>query len=340
MQTTQGSTKTGMDSVERAPIALFLFNRPHLTSQVYERVRAVRPSRLLVVADGPRASRPEDRTLCEAARKIVSSPDWPCELLTNFAEENLGNRGRLSSGLNWVFDQCPEAIILEDDCLPCPSFFSFCSQMLSRYREDNRIMHVSGQNLQGGMRRGNGSYFFSRYSLSWGWASWRRAWQYYDVGLSAWPIARQEGWLASILDDPLEIEYWTGIFDKTYGGLINTWDYQWLFTCWCQNGLSIQPNENLVSNIGVGPDATNFKEGHRTLGIPTRELSECVHSTAIFQHREADRFTFKEYIASPKIPWLQKMRSRLALRTRLKRLLRYSSSASDGMAKCGSDGSS
>jgi hypothetical protein len=314
-------------NVETAPIALIVFNRPHLTAQVYDLVRAVRPRRLLVVADGPRSSRPEDRTLCENVRKIVSSPDWPCELQKNFAEENLGNRRRVSSGLNWVFDQCPEAIILEDDCMPCPSFFSFCSKMLSRYREDSRVMHISGQNLQSGRRRGSGSYFFSRYSLSWGWASWRRAWQYYDVNLSSWPDARQKAWLTSILDDPLEIGYWTEIFDKTYNGCIDTWDYQWLFTCWCQNGLSIQPNENLVSNIGVGPDATNFKEGHRTLGLPTRELSECVHPTAIFQNKEADRFTFKEYIASPKIPWLQKMRNRLALKTRLRRLLRYSSSA-------------
>jgi hypothetical protein len=209
--------------------------------------------------------------------------------------------------------------------------------MLSRYREDPRIMHVSGQNLQGGKRRGTGSYFFSRYSLSWGWASWRRAWQYYDVELSAWPTALQQGWLASMLDDPLEIEYWTGIFDKTHGGLIDTWDYQWLFACWCQNGLSIQPNENLVSNIGFGPDATHYKDGNRLIGIPTRELSDCVLPTAIFQNREADRFTFKEYIASPKIPWFQKFRNRLALKRRLKGLLRYSSFAPNGIAKCGSE---
>jgi hypothetical protein len=326
-----------ISKVETPPIALIVFNRPHLASQLYQRVRAVRPRHLLVVADGPRADRPEERSLCEATRKIVSSPDWPCELQKNFAVENLGNRRRLSSGLNWVFEQCPEAIILEDDCLPCPSFFSFCSEMLTRYREDPRIMHVSGQNLQGGRRRGTGSYFFSRYSLSWGWASWRRAWQYYDVGLSAWPTAHQEGWLASMLDDPLEIEYWTGIFDQTHRGLIDTWDYQWLFTCWCQNGLSIQPNENLVTNIGAGPDATNLKEGHRALGIPTGELREFVHPTAIFQNREADRFTFKEYIASPKVPWFQKSKNRLALRTRLKRLLGYSSAASDGIGNSSSE---
>ena len=329
---------TDISNVENTPIALIVFNRPQLTSQVYDQVRAVRPRRLLVVADGPRPNRPEDPKLCQATRNIVSSTDWTCELSKNFAEENLGNRRRLSSGLNWVFDQCPEAIILEDDCVPSPSFFSFCSKMLTHYREDNRIMHVSGQNLQSGNRRGKGSYVFSKYSLSWGWASWRRAWQYYDVGLSAWPSARQEGWLASILDDPLEIAYWTEIFDKTYRGVIDTWDYQWLFACWCQNGLSIQPNENLVRNIGIGPDATNLKEGHRALGIPARELNECLHPAAIFQHREADRFTFKEYIAIKRISWLQKMRDRLALGTRIKRLLRYATFQPDAIGKSGAKG--
>jgi len=303
------------------PIALFVFNRPHLTTQVYERVRAARPSRLLVVADAPRANRPDDVQLCDATRKIVTSPDWPCELLTNFAEENLGARRRISSGLDWVFDLCPEAIILEDDCVPCPSFFSFCSNMLSCYREDTRIMHITGNNFQGGRRRGNGSYFFSRYAHTWGWASWRRAWRYFDVNMKAWPIARQERWLASVMDDPVEIKYWTGILEQAYRGLIEVWDYQWMFTCWSQSGLSIQPNENLVTNIGVGPDALHFKQGHSTIGIPTRELGKCVHPSVMMADREADRFTFRKHILR-KQSWFREMRNTLALRTRMTRLLR------------------
>jgi len=312
-------------SIEMAPVALIIFNRPHLTSQVFERVRAARPRRLLVVADGPRPTRPEDVQLCEATRKIVTSPDWTCELLTNFADENLGCRRRLSSGLDWVFDQCPEAIILEDDCLPCSSFFSFCSSMLSRYCDDARIMHVSGQNFQDGVHRGTGSYYFSRYSLSWGWASWRRAWRYYDVKVSLWPTALKERWLESILDDPLEIDYWTEIYDRLYRGEIDTWDYQWLFACWCQNGLSILPNENLVSNIGMGPDAIHFNEPNSNLGIPTRELGDCVHPKAVIRDKEADRFTFEEHIAGRQMresrKWFRRMRKRLALRTRMKGLL-------------------
>lgn len=308
-----------------APVAFFIFNRPHLTSKVYERIRAARPSRLLIVADGPRPSRPEDAQLCRDTREIVSSPDWPCELLTNFADENLGCRLRLSSGLDWVFQQVPESIILEDDCLPCASFFSFCSQMLSRYRDDSRIMHISGDNYQDGKRRGHASYFFSRYPLSWGWASWRRAWRYYDVNILSWPLAYRQRWLKSVSDSRREFWYWEDIFDKLYRGQIDTWDYQWVFACWRQGALSILPNENLVTNIGSGPDATHFTEGHSTIGIPTHDLNEVTHPGVVTRDKEADQFMFDQHIDHQvehgRSNWLLEMKRRLALRRRIKHLL-------------------
>ena len=318
-----------MTNGQVAPVALFVFNRPKLTSQVFERVRAVRPRRLLVVADGPRPTRPEDVQLCEATRKIVTSPDWQCDLLTNFAEENLGCRGRMASGLDWVFQQCSEAIILEDDCLPHSSFFRFCSEMLSHYREDARIMHVTGNNFQGGKHRGDGSYFFSRYPCIWGWASWSRAWRYFYSTFPSWPLARKDQWLESILENPLELKYWTSIFDRVYRGEINSWAYQWVFTCWSQSGLSIQPNENLVSNIGVGTDSTHFKNGATSMiGIPTRELGKSVHPSAMIRNREADRFFFEEHIAKS-IRWRSRIARHLVSRTKRLLLLRRHS------AQCG-----
>jgi hypothetical protein len=312
-------------STEIAPVAFFVFNRPQVTAKVFERIRAAKPKRLLVVADGPRDTRPDDAALCRATREIVSSPDWPCELLINFAPQNLGCRSRMWSGLDWVFQNCPEAIILEDDCLPCLSFFRFCSEMLAYYRDDARVMHVSGDNFQNGRRRGSASYFFSRYPLSWGWASWRRAWSYYDVKVSSWPQAYRQGWLETVLDNRREIRQWEGVFDALYRGQIDTWDYQWVFACWRQGGLSIQPNENLVSNIGVGVDATHFKEGHSTIGIPTRELEECIHPAAVVRDVEADRFTFEEHIAerppAKTASLMYRIRRKIALRSRVKRLL-------------------
>lgn len=308
-----------------APVALMIFNRPHLTAKVFEQIRAARPHRLLVVADGPRPTRPDDTWLCEASRKIVTSPDWPCELSVNFANENLGNRRRISSGLDWVFTQCPEAIVLEDDCLPCPSFFSFCSAMLERFRDDDRIMHISGNNFGGTTHWGGGSYYFSRYTFSWGWASWKRAWHHYDVNLTAWPAAKSARWLESTLESPVEISYWTEIFDKLYRYEIDTWDYQWLFSCWRPGALSILPNNNLVTNIGVGPDSLNFTSDHATIGVPTHELGELVHPKAVIRNKKADRSSFEKYIAAgtkyQRVAWLRKVRRKLALRTRMKSLL-------------------
>ncbi|MEN2383889.1 MAG: hypothetical protein KA716_33360 [Gloeotrichia echinulata DEX184] len=149
------------------PIGFFIFNRPDLTAQVFEAIRQTKPHKLLVVADGPRF--PEEEEKCLKTREVIKSVDWDCEVLTNFSEINLGCKYRVYSGLDWVFSQVEEAIILEDDCLPTPSFFYFCQTLLQRYRDDERVMHISGNNFQFGQSRTPYSYYFSKYNHIWGW---------------------------------------------------------------------------------------------------------------------------------------------------------------------------
>jgi len=297
-------------------VALFIFNRPNLTARVFESVRATRPKYLLVVADGPRSTRREEAQLCKEARSIVARPDWPCELALNFSEENLGCKRRVSSGLDWVFQSCPEAIILEDDCVPSASFFRFCAALLEYYRDDPRIMHISGDNFQDGIQRGEGSYYFSKYPHTWGWATWRRAWTHYDVSLSSWPLVKREPWLQSKIEDPREAQYWTDIFDAVYSGEIDTWDYQWVYACWRQGAFSVLPNQNLVTNIGAGPDATHIKQGHSTLNLPATELSAWKHPGQVAIDRDADRYTFDNHIAGPSVPkrieWLKRIKRRIS----------------------------
>ncbi len=315
---------------QMAPVAFFIFKRPQLTARVFEAIRAARPRHLLIVADGPQPTSRDEVELCRETRKIVSSPDWPCELLTNFSQENMGCRRRISSGLDWVFNHFPEAIILEDDCLPVPSFFSFCTTLLDQYRDDTRVMSISGANFQLGHTRGTASYYFSSYTHIWGWATWRRAWSQTDVSFASWPAAREEGWLSSVLDDdPLSVEFWTEKFDDVYAGNNDTWDYQWLFTCWSQSGLTAVANQNLVTNIGVGADATHTKFDSSQLGLPSYELDECIHPKTIFRDRKADRFLWEEHIL-PEImrrrknqSWLRKARRALAKRKRIERLLQW-----------------
>ena len=118
------------------PVAFLIFNRPDTTQLVFNEIAKARPPKLLVVADGARTNKSGEAELCARTREIINQVDWECEVLTNYSDSNLGCRARVSSGLDWIFKQVPEAIILEDDCLPDPSFFRFCEEMLARYRNE------------------------------------------------------------------------------------------------------------------------------------------------------------------------------------------------------------
>jgi hypothetical protein len=276
-----------------APVAFFIFNRPDLTARVFAEITRAKPSMLLVVADGPRSS--EEQRKCAEARSIIDQVDWDCEVRTNYSDVNLGCKRRMSSGLDWVFEQREEAIILEDDCVPDPSFFPFCVELLERYRNDKRIAMISGDNFQLGRKRTKHSYYFSRYMHVWGWASWRRAWRHYDVEMKRWPALRKTPWLMTMVDDAAQLEYWRGIFDEVFSGKLDTWDYQWFFACWTQNSLAAVPNSNLVSNIGFGMAATHTTE----LDSPVADLATLPmsmplsHPRKIMRHRQADSYGFE-----------------------------------------------
>ena len=245
------------DSKLDTPVVFLIFNRPYTTERVFEQIRKAKPSRLLVVADGPREEIPDDIDQCKATRKILETIDWDCEITTNYSDVNLGCKHRVSSGLDWAFDLVDEAIILEDDCVPDISFFQFCQELLKHYRFNDRIAVISGQNVQFRGRRTDYSYYFSRYPPCWGWATWKRAWQHFDFDMKLWPVVRDGGWLKDILGKKRYVDYWTKIFQSTYEGKIDSWSYRWIFTCWINNYLSIISNTNLITNIGFGLDATN-----------------------------------------------------------------------------------
>jgi hypothetical protein len=283
------------DAALETPVALLIFNRPDLTAQVFEAVRAARPKRLLVVADGPRND--AERARCEAARAAATKVDWECRLETNFSDGNLGCKRRVSSGIDWIFEQCEDAIILEDDCLPAPSFFPFCEKLLRRYRDDERVMAIGGTNLDTRSPTRAETYFFTRYGSICGWASWRRAWKHYDVELRAWPEVRRSGRLRDVFDRRAERWYWTQIFDLMSDGAIDTWDYQWYFARFFQNGLVAVPSVNMVANLGFRSDATHTPEAMPKVWEPAKErhdLRELVHPPVVVTSRDADRFYFDE----------------------------------------------
>ena len=273
------------------PIVFLIFRRPDLTSKVFEAIRQAQPKQLLVVADG--SCNESEVILCQQTRAVIESVDWDCEVLRNYADENLGCRKRVSSGLDWVFAQVEEAIILEDDCLPHPSFFKYCQDLLEYYREDERIWCISGDNFQDGQWRGDGNYYFSNYNHCWGWASWRRAWQNYDHNLTNWLKIRDNNYLRSILDCDLEVKYWQNIFEEIYTkGKPDSWAYPWTFTCWQNSGLTILPNVNLVSNIGFRGDGTHTLRDSRLADLPSNDIGEIIHPSFLIRDCIADRYTF------------------------------------------------
>lgn len=284
----------------RAPVAFIIFNRPEVTARVFARIAKAKPTKLLVIADGPRSGRDGEVERCKATRAIIERVDWKCEVLTNFSDVNLGCKNRVSSGLDWVFEQVSEAIILEDDCLPHPTFFRFCEELLEQYRDDERIGMISGDNFQFGKSRTKASYYFSRYNHIWGWASWKRAWQKYDRDLNLWPDTRNNNQFCTQFDNRTERKFWSNIFDKTHRGKIDTWDYQWTHALWLNQMLTVLPDVNLVSNIGFGADATHTTKNSPIATMTAEPINfPLVHPEVISANAGADRFTFEHVIYRP-----------------------------------------
>jgi len=230
----------------------------------------------------------------------VEKIDWDCEVLTSFSDVNLGCKRRVSSGLDWVFEQVEECIILEDDCLPDPSFFIYCQQLLDKYRHDDRIMAISGDNFQFGKMHSDYSYYFSRYNHVWGWASWRRAWEKYDVTLNLWPEIKAEGLLQDVYLDKQSERFWSDNFEAVYRNRIDTWDYQWTFACWVNSGLTILPQVNLISNIGFNQDATHTKSQSIFADMAVEEIRLPLrHPPFVLRNVEADRRTDRRMFSRP-----------------------------------------
>jgi len=228
------------------PILFLVFNRPDKTKLVFDKIRAIKPKYLYIAADGPRKNKENEFQKCNEVRSIVGNIDWDCEPKFLFRHENLGCSAAITSAIDWFFQNVECGIIFEDDCLPDLSFFPYCRELLQKYKDDNKVMMISGSNL--GMKSGDSSYFFSNYGQIWGWATWRRAWEKYErtVNIKDKDIK---------FNSTQEKNYWRKNFSKII------WDVQWaVYSVWKNNGIAILPNVNLISNIGFGSDATNYTD--------------------------------------------------------------------------------
>lgn len=278
------------------PIAFIIFNRPDTTQKVFEEIRKAKPKKLFVISDGPRNN--EEKKLVEKTRAIIDQVDWDCEVKKNYSEKNLGCKMRVLSGISWFFKQVEYGIILEDDCVPTQSFFPFCEELLEKYKDNKKIMMISGDNFQDGKQRGSGSYYFSRYCHLWGWATWKRAWELCDREMYTYPKFRNGNGMAKIWNDLRIAKHWIHLFDKAYVNKIDTWDYHWLFSIWSRGSVAIIPNTNLVTNIGFDSRATHTKkEDQKISNLPRREMVfPLIHPSTIEINEEADAFSNKRLI--------------------------------------------
>ena len=279
------------------PILLTLWRRPNETSKVIEAIRKVKPKKLFIACDGPREGNEQEfRKVKKTIDVCKEEINWECEIKWKVSEKNLGCKTGVTNAINWFFDNVNEGIIIEDDNLAHPDFFWFCENLLEKYRADKRIWSISGTNNQDEIIRGDGSYYFGKIPLVWGWATWKDRWQENDVNMTQWPEIKARNIFNEIFNDQIEREYWENIFDNFYKkGIPDTYDYQWVFTCLINNGLIAIPNKNLINNIGFNLDATHTKWEKTSVSKVSSLGEEIIHPKYLFCDSEAEKYQFDFY---------------------------------------------
>jgi len=279
------------------PVLLIIFNRPDTTAQVFAEIKKMKPRRLFIAADGPRPGRIDDQKNCAATRKIVEEGiDWECEVHKLFSDTNHGCGRAPFLGVDWFFKNVEEGIVLEDDCLPHPTFFEFCRELLEKYRHEPKVMMISGDNFQNGQKHRTDSYYFSHYNHTWGWASWRRVWQFYDFDIKQFPDFDKKNAIANIWSGRVVQNYWMRIFREAYhNNHKDYWDHQLTFAIWNRGGVACLPNVNLVSNIGFGGEATHtFLKKNNIMAAPLGEMVfPLSHPRALSTDDTADAYESK-----------------------------------------------
>ena len=283
------------------PAILFIvYKRPMQTRLVFEEIRKAKPKKLFIAGDGPKKGNQDDFNKVEEVRNIFDTIDWDCDLKTLFFSENQGSKVTESSAIDFFFSNVDEGIILEDDCLPNESFFKFCATLLEKYRDNQRIMHIGGNNFLPESSGTGPSYYFSVHAHGWGWATWKRAWKNYDVAMLDFPNFKKSRPREGLFADYKMRKYYLEIFDKVHRGLVDCWDYQWSFAISKANGLAIVPSVNLVTNIGFGIDGTYCTdESHPASNIKTKIIENIKHPESIEINYDADKFVFYKYMHTP-----------------------------------------
>ncbi len=282
-----------------APVLLMAWRRPDTIKEVIAALRLAAPKHVYVACDGPNPHNREEIKLVAETRRVISEQlDWGCEVSKLYSDSNRGCRLGVSQAITWFFQHVSEGIILEDDCVPHPDFFPFCSELLEYYRSDERVWCITGNNFQHGQARGRASYYFSKYPHCWGWAAWRRAWRNYSADFEFWPLWRRSTQWRELHSSEREKSRWTNVFDRVYAQQVDSWALPWMACVWKHEGLTVTPQENLVTNIGFGNNATHTKKHDAKLSIPCKSLTLAgQHPPEVKPDKCADQYVFENIFA-------------------------------------------
>jgi hypothetical protein len=222
---------------------------------------------------------------------------WKCKVEYLIQKSNLGCRNAVAEAISWLFEKTEQGIILEDDCLPVPQFFPFCTNLLDRYRNEQRVGQIGGFNCQFGRVRGSASYYFSKYFHVWGWASWRRAWAGFDIDMKDYDLFLEERALERLFSRRSIRDFWKDNFEEVARRGGNTWDYQWAYHNFKMDRLAVVPNWNMVENIGFGDSSTHTGSRNSRLPDPVHNAPrEIVHPSFILPCPEADDYTYRHHL--------------------------------------------
>ena len=281
------------------PVLMIAFNRPDTTREVFKVVKKVKPKKLFVAIDGPRSGNRYDKEKCMQVKEIFEGIDWDCEVKTLYREGNMGCHKAVPDSISWFFKYVDFGIILEDDCLPDISFFRFCEELLSTYKNNEKVMMVTGDNFLSVKKFTNDSYFFSKYAFIWGWATWKRAWLKYDDHMSSYTNFSHSGNMTSSFSNIIERFFWRTAFNNKYYGYREGWDTKWIYALISNGGISVIPNNNLITNIGMRADATTTKGFDKNMYVESSSISFPLnHPNSLYRNTKFDKLVFKKVFLS------------------------------------------
>ena len=272
------------------PLVLFIYNRPKNVKKIILNIRKIKPKKIFVFADGPKNNK--DKLNCIKSIQALNKVDWTKEIQIIKNKTNLGLKKNIKKGLDIVFKKCSKAIILEDDCIPNKSFFKFCEIFLDYYKNEKKIAGITGNNFNN--LSGYDTYYFSKYSSIWGWATWKRVWETVDINILFWKKFKKSKKWKNYFHDKTECEFWTKIFDDVYDGKYNSWAYPYLLSNFYHQRLTIVPKKNLVENIGFNKNATNTYQKYEIYNQKKNKMSfkNIIHPKIISNNLKADYFDF------------------------------------------------